>query len=440
MATDQLNDKWAVDPRFNAKYTIISNRAPKKVRELSLRAGWGIQTSLPALRLLYPFPVYIDRVSFSWGGTAETGPVAAWTTFVTPQSDMINRDLKMQYSKNFEVGLDFDMFGVKGGITYYNEKMRNGYTLRMVPQVLSFREYETYKGTEVPVYMDDPNNPGQPVLGVGGEPLDYRDEKIFNTASVKKPANDGKYDKWGVEYTFDFGQIRPVRTSVVVNGAYMTMTRKDSEGVLLYDTYSSVKVPIDGKNIYNPFLGAYYGGKSVSSGSVYTRFNSNINLITHIPKLRLITTLTVQCVWLNRTRNLQADGVYILDDDNNPVYGDFSNGTNGKMIYRDPDFYMNMDGQLLPFNRDLYNDPTYGAAYREYLQTGSATTTFVENSFKPYFMANLRVTKEIGRIAQISFYANNFTNSHPKMLLKSTGTYKRVNTDIYFGAELKLKF
>lgn len=113
MATDQLNDKWAVDPRFNAKYTIISNRAPKKVRELSLRAGWGIQTTLPALRLLYPFPVYIDRVSFSWGGTAETGPVAAWTTFVTPQSDMINRDLKMQYSKNFEVGLDFDMFGVK---------------------------------------------------------------------------------------------------------------------------------------------------------------------------------------------------------------------------------------------------------------------------------------------------------------------------------------
>ena len=218
---------------------------------------------------------------------------------------MINRDLKMQYSKNFEVGLDFDMFGVKGGITYYNEKMRNGYTLRMVPQVLSFREYETYKGTEVPVYMDDPNNPGQPVLGVGGEPLDYRDEKIFHTASVKKPANDGKYDKWGVEYTFDFGQIRPVRTSVVVNGAYMTMTRKDSEGVLLYDTYSSVKVPIDGKNIYNPFLGAYYGGKSVSSGSVYTRFNSNINLITHIPKLRLITTLTVQCVWLNRTRNLR---------------------------------------------------------------------------------------------------------------------------------------
>ena len=47
--------------------------------------------------------------------------MAAWTTIVTPQSDMINRDLKMQYSKNFEVGLDFDMFCVMGCFTYYNE-------------------------------------------------------------------------------------------------------------------------------------------------------------------------------------------------------------------------------------------------------------------------------------------------------------------------------
>ena len=440
LATDQLNDKWALDPRFNAKYTIISNRAPKKVRELSVRGGWGIQTTLPGLRLLYPFPVYIDQVAFNWGGTSETGPVSAWTTNVVPQSEMINRDLKMQYSKNLEVGLDFDLFGIKGGITYYNERMRDGYTLRQSPEIISFREYETYMGAEKPVYIDDPDNPGQKVLGVNGEKLPYRDEKIFKTGNAKKPANDGKYDKWGVEYTLDFGQIRPIRTSVVVNGAYMSMTKKEGEGVLLYDTYSTVKVPVDGKNSYNPFLGAYCGGKSVSSGSVYTRFNSNVSLITHIPKLRLITTLTVQCVWLNRTRNLQSEGLYVLDDNGNPVYGDFSNGTNGKTIYKDPDFYMNSEGVVLPFDRDLYNDPTYGAAYREYLVTANSTTFFIENSFRPYFMANFRITKEIGKIAQISFYANNFTNSQPKMLLKSTGTYRRVNTDIYFGAELKLKF
>lgn len=55
-------------------------------------------------------------------------------------------------------------------------------------------------------------------------------------------------------------------------------------------------------------------------------------------------------------------------------------------------------------------------------------------------MANIRITKEIGNIAQISFYANNFTNSRPKMKLQSTGSYRMVNTEMYFGAELKLKF
>ncbi len=59
---------------------------------------------------------------------------------------------------------------------------------------------------------------------------------------------------------------------------------------------------------------------------MYTRFNSNINLITHIPKLRLITTLTVQCVWLNLYWNLQAHVFYILDDDIIPFMAIFRMG------------------------------------------------------------------------------------------------------------------
>lgn len=439
MATDLLKDKWAIDPRFNVKYTLISNRAPKKVREVSLRAGWGIQTTLPGLRMLYPFPVYDDRVSLSWGGTAETGPVAAWTTKVTTRDEMRNADLKMQYSKNLEAGVEFDLFGVRGSVVYYNEKMRNGYSFRQAPQAFAYREYDTYSGTEAPVYIDDPEHPGQLVLGVDGKPLEYTDVQVFRTP--KKPANDNKYDKWGVEYTFDFGQIRPIRTSVVVNGAYMNMTNRNGQGVLLYDDpYSSVKIPIDGKNVYNPFIAGFIGGKSMNDGTQNQRFNSNVTLITHIPKLRLITSLTVQCVWLNRSRNLQPRNVYLLDEEGNPVYGDFSSGTDGRTLYKDPDYYMNAAGQVLPFSRELYEDPIYGAAYRTYLQSANSSNTYMENSLKPYFMANLRVTKEIGNLAQISFYANNFTDSRPKMKLRSSGTYVRVNTDIYFGVELKLKF
>jgi len=67
---------------------------------------------------------------------------------------------------------------------------------------------------------------------------------------------------------------------------------------------------------------------------------------------------------------------------------------------------------------------------------------FNKQGYDPFFMANIRVTKEIGKLASLSFYANNFTNSTPIMKDKArpnaVGT--RVNPGIYFGAELKLTF
>lgn len=436
LATDQLNEKWAVDPRFNVKYTIVSNRAPKKVRELSLRAGWGIQTTLPNLYALYPFTSYIDNYSLRLPIAGERPAMEAWTTEVTTAEELTNRDLKMQYSRNFEVGIDFEMFGVKGSVAYYNEQMRNGYSTLSMPGVYSYREYN-YSGTETPVYIDDPNHPGQKVLGVGGVPLDYQTVTKFK--SIKKPGNNNKYDKQGVEYTFDFGQIRAIRTSIILNGAYMQMKNLSDVGAKqLFDaTYTSGKIQVNGENVYNPVYGGYDGGKSLQGAAVRKRLNSNFSFITHIPKLRLITSLTVQCVWLDRTRKLKNGDVYYEDAEGNKIY-DFE-GLAGGTLYKDPDWYMDTAGNLLPFDPSLYNGDLRNA-FMAYRTTSTNSSMFVQNSFKPYFMANIRITKEIGNVAQISFYANNFTNSRPKMKSQSTGTYTTVNTDIYFGAELKLKF
>ena len=142
-------------------------------------------------------------------------------------------------------------------------------------------------------------------------------------------------------------------------------------------------------------------------------------------------------MWLDRTRNLKNGDVYYEDADGNKIY-DFE-GLAGGTLYKDPDWYMDTAGNLLPFDPSLYNGDLRNA-FMAYRTTSTNSSMFVQNSFKPYFMANIRITKEIGNVAQISFYANNFTNSRPKMKLQSTGTYTTVNTDIYFGAELKLKF
>ena len=436
MATDRLNDKWAVDPRFNAKYTIISNRAPKKVRELSLRAGWGIQTTLPGLYTLYPFASYIDNYSLRLPAAGERPAMEAWTTEVTTAEELSNRDLKMQYSKNFEVGVDFEMFGIKGSIAYYNEKMRNGYSTMYTPGVYSYREYN-YSGAETPVYIDDPNNPGQKVLGVNGEPLDY--ETVTKFKRIAKPGNNNKYDKQGVEYTFDFGQIRAIRTSIIVNGAYMQMKNMPDVGVKqLFDlSYNSGKIQINGENVYNPVYGGYDGGKSLQGTAIRKRFNSNFSFITHIPKLRLITSLTVQCVWLDRSRSFKNSGVYYEDAEGNKIY-DFEGQVDGT-LYKDPDWYMDAAGNVLPFDPSLY-DGELGNAFQIYRTTSTNSSLFVQNSFKPYFMANIRITKEIGNIAQISFYANNFTNARKYLASYASGVKVILTPDFYYGLTLRLKF
>ena len=206
----------------------------------------------------------------------------------------------------------------------------------------------------------------------------------------------------------------------------------------LFDlSYNSGKIQINGENVYNPVYGGYDGGKSLQGTAIRKRFNSNFSFIIHIPKLRLITSLTVQCVWLDRSRSFKNSRVYYEDAEGNKIY-DFEGQVDGT-LYKDPDWYMDAAGNVLPFDPSLY-DGELGNAFQIYRTTSTNSSLFVQNSFKPYFMANIRITKEIGNIAQISFYANNFTNSRPKMKLQSTGSYRMVNTEMYFGAELKLKF
>ncbi|MEG1586203.1 MAG: hypothetical protein RR346_04955, partial [Bacteroidales bacterium] len=59
---------------------------------------------------------------------------------------------------------------------------------------------------------------------------------------------------------------------------------------------------------------------------------------------------------------------------------------------------------------------------------------------KPYGMINLRLSKEFGKIARFSFFVNNLTNSVPKRYYRSTSLYRRVNTEIYCGADINFSF
>jgi hypothetical protein len=55
-------------------------------------------------------------------------------------------------------------------------------------------------------------------------------------------------------------------------------------------------------------------------------------------------------------------------------------------------------------------------------------------------MLNFRFTKELGRVGELSFIANNFLNTSKWHTNKYSLAKSQLYPDIYFGAELKLKF
>ena len=92
----------------------------------------------------------------------------------------------------------------------------------------------------------------------------------------------------------------------------------------------------------------------------------------------------------------------------------------------------------------MFNDLSRLASVTNYVyQFGEDWTT-------PYFSANLSITKEIGDLASISFYANNFFNNLGQVRSSKTGEYTSVAgtpfsngryvPGFFYGLSLRMKF
>ena len=69
--------------------------------------------------------------------------------------------------------------------------------------------------------------------------------------------------------------------------------------------------------------------------------------------------------------------------------------------------------------------------------------TFLKDYVSPYFSVNFSVTKEIGDLASISFYANNFFNNMGQVHSTRTGEWNSVSSYIprfHYGLTLRLNF
>ena len=78
--------------------------------------------------------------------------------------------------------------------------------------------------------------------------------------------------------------------------------------------------------------------------------------------------------------------------------------------------------------------------FADLVMDAGTLTAFQEDSFGAYFLLNLRVTKRIGNHVSVAFCANNLTRANPKRWTQSTQQYSLLNPDLYYGAEINIRF
>ncbi|MCF0172887.1 MAG: TonB-dependent receptor, partial [Bacteroidales bacterium] len=212
----------SLEPRFNGKFTAISNR--EHIQSLSFRAGWGLACKMPSMVYLYPEPSYKDMVSFSYNDFDATG--YGLNVLTTKRIETINNYLSLQCSENFETGVEFETDFIDGSVVYYNENMTGGYAFATTYVPMSYTRYGySWQGDGLsqmllPSGCNPQYWPGEGVT-VASEPIPSVVDTTF--MSYTTPVNAISNHKRGVEFTLDFKQFKPLSTSVSVSGAYMRM-------------------------------------------------------------------------------------------------------------------------------------------------------------------------------------------------------------------------
>ena len=445
-----------LSPRFNMKYTIFSpkDRWNKTVRELSVRASWGISAKLPSYSILYPVPTYATIESFR-STTSSTG-TACYAYYIMPRTIVYNPELQWQKNKQTEVGFDIDLAGYKISLAGYYNRTVNAYRLSTGFEPFSYTYTSTSAACSIPVenrvYSIDRETGVVTVSDATGalpsEELASRQRNMF--VSQTTPDNNiNPITRYGVEWVIDFKRIRPINTTIRLDGSFYGYKGVDENIEAYYPSNTAGAA----NNDHYPYVGYFIGGRDYSNGTESQRLSTNVTVTTHIPKVRMIVSLKLEATLLRYSRSLSesADGIrsYRISDSNDILsFTDQSiyDGSGYTVVF--PEYFTSFDDptqkdylETLVWakenDRDLYADLSNLA----YVTT--STWWFKEDYITPYFSMNFSITKEIGDIASVSFYANNFFNNFGQVYSSKTGNYSSINGYIpkfYYGLTVRLKF
>ena len=410
------------DPRVNATYSFLTPDNNRLFSDLSLTGGYGIASKMPTMSMLYPTPAYFDFSSYSsYIGADDPRNIAIMTTAVIPNT--ANPDIKPARSHKWEIGLRGRIRGVSGNVTFFKEHTDNEFGFS--PQFFraSYNRYVIPAADQGPVTIPEYRDGALYYTTADGTVKKAPFSTVNELRSYNSPSNVMTTDKHGIEYSFNFGRIKPLATDVIVDGAWFRIKRRDTES-----SFNSSRVEVgkdpNGVAIFNN----YYAEMPEGLGSIRERVNTNFRFVTHIPSIRLIFSTTLQVVWHESEQNIWEDA------SGNSYITRVTDETGKEMLQVNPVGYYDNNMNYHPWDPDRVERP-YDLIY-----SYSNTRYYDKQTYPLTCMLNFKVTKEMGRYFNVSFIANNFLKFSRNYRRDMLGGYRELYTPMYFGAEIKAKF
>lgn len=371
-----LGQVWS--PRFNVSYRI----APS----LTLRGGYGITAKTPTLLYLYPEPAYFDYINLNYYADNAAERLLIGTTRVF---DTRSSRLRFAADHKKEISIDWKPDGRhRLTVTAFHERVRNGYNFSYTLNSVRVVSIDTFSIVSRPA--------GQPpVVRPSGT------ENRF--ATFFQPTNNQENINKGIEFDFDLGHSDLLRTSFILNGAWISSTTRNTY-------YTIQKNPAQDASQPDPDKVAIY---PAGKGTGDQQLSSTLRMVHHIPALRMVATVSVQTLWISKNNYIGYDSLPL----------GYISRSDGGITWLDQ-----QERQAVTrANRELF--------------TNVSPEYYVTESWKPLWLFNLRMTKELGRHVVFAFYANNVFSSNPvQESNRWKGNYTRRNPDIFFGSELNIKF
>jgi hypothetical protein len=395
-------DIFVSEPRINLVYTLFDSKRAM----LALTGGWGLSYKNPTLLYLYPDKAYFDRISLNRvSETTQGGSMAVMTTAVVEST--ANEALRPARSNKYEGGVRWRLGRVQGTVTYFDEKHTNEFGFSTRPYYMTYDQYNVPQGAAASqLQFAD----GQlTYLNAQGDRVAASTTSTNYIGTYYIPTNRMRTDKRGLEYTVDLGTWRALRTGLIVDGAWFRIRRINDS-----PTYNKISESY-----------GYIAYMPAGSGSIQNRVNTNFRFVTHIPKLKLVFSTTMQVVWYESQQNIWQDA-----EGNSLV----SLTADGKQSAVSPTGFYDAQGNYTAWQDAFATDSRYSVMVSKGL-----VNAYDRETFDPWVMFNFRLTKEIGRIAELSFTANNFTRTSRYHYYDTKSGYKQIYPDLYFGAELKIK-